>query len=579
MKGGGTKVGGRPAAPARKSGSVELLERRVQALQLLHETGRQLVSLLAIEDLLPEMVDQLRRVVGVEIVSIMLLDDGDRKTLRIAAASGLPGDVVANTRVPLGEGISGQCASRGEPILVRDMSKHPEFAPSRYASQYTTQSLLSVPLRIGDRVLGVVNLNNKLSGEPLDDDDLALVSTFCSQAALAIENSRLYGNLEAEVRRVTAELQRSNEDLRRMQEFTESIITQMSSGVLVLDLEGCVTKLNAAGATLLGVTPIDRNASGAVAGAASAPTLSALFGADEARQLLQQPENAPSHERREMLVHRPDGAEILIGFSTSLLVETGGAGGADGRHAGHIVIFRDLTHVKKMEAEVVRLDRMASLGVLGAGIAHEIRNPLAAIRFNIDFVREEAGDRPELEVVRKNVDRLDDLVRKLLRFARPQAPSFTQQPIEPRIEAVLALVGQQAHAAHVTLATHFDRSLPDVVIDGQQAEQVVLNVVLNGIQAMPSGGAIRLSTRLASRGGLRFGELSIADDGDGLPEGVAAQIFDPFYTTRREGTGLGLAVSRRIMDVHGGYIELAPPDPARRGTTFRIGFPLAPRRS
>ena len=233
--------------------------------------------------------------------------------------------------------------------------------------------------------------------------------------------------------------------------------------------------------------------------------------------------------------------------------------------------------LKKMETELVRMERMASLGVLGAGIAHEIRNPLAAIRFNLDFLKEDAGDLPEITVIRKNIDRLDELVRKLLRFARPQKPSFASEPLRARIESVLALVGQQAHAANVTITASFEKDLPNAIMDGSQAEQVILNVLLNGIQVRPGGGRLRLETHAAEREGRRFVEVAIADEGPGIPEGVAAQIFEPFYTTRQEGTGLGLAVSHRIMEDHRGYIEVAAPDPARRGTTFLIGFPLADR--
>ena len=506
------------------------------------------------------MVEQLRRVMGVEIASIMLLDPGATE-LRIAAAAGLPDDVVTHARVPLGKGVSGQVAARGEPILVRDLSAHPEFGRSQHASQYTTESLLCAPLRVGERVLGVVNVNNKLTGEPLDDDDLSLVVTFAAQAALALENSRLYGNLEAEVERVTHALQQSNAELRRMQELTESILRNMSSGLLVADLDGRVVRLNPAGAGLLGLPDGVDGVEG--------ETLVGIFGPDGARAVAS--EDSEPAERREMAVRSRDGRDLLIGYSTSPLV------GAGGLRAGSVLIFRDLTRLKKMELELVRMDRMASLGVLGAGIAHEIRNPLTAIRFNLDFMREEGDDRSELEVIRKNVERLDDLVKKLLRFARPQQPAFDTQPLGPRVEAVLALIRKQAAASGITIVTDAPPDAPPVQIDGPQVEQVVLNIALNAIQSMPAGGTLRVATRIVTHAldRERYLELAIADDGEGLSEEAAAQIFDPFFTTRKEGTGLGLAVAHRIMEDHGGYVAVAPPGRGlSRGATFLIGFPL-----
>lgn len=543
--------------PTRRGSELARLERRVLGLQLLHETSQRLTSLRDMEELLPEMVEQLRRVLGVEIASIMLLDPGASE-LRIAAAAGLPADVVAHARVPVGKGVSGQVAARGEPILVRDLAAHPELGRSQHASQYTTESLLCAPLRVGERVLGVVNVNNKLTGDPLDDDDLLLVVTFAAQAALALENSRLYGNLEAEVQRVTQALQESNAELRRMQELTESILRNMSSGLLVADLDGHVVRLNPAGASLLGLAEDGRG-----------ETLVGIFGPEGAATVAS--EDSEPAERRELPVLARDGRDLLLGYSTSPLV------GHDGRRSGTVLIFRDLTRLKAMEGELVRMDRMASLGVLGAGLAHEIRNPLTAIRFNLDFLREEGDERSELAVIAKNVERLDDLVKKLLRFARPQQPAFETQQLAPRLEAVAALIRKQAAASGISLELDLMADAPAVQLDGPQVEQVVLNVLLNASQSMSRGGRLLVRTRIARHrlDGERYLEVAIADEGEGLSEEAARQIFDPFFTTRREGTGLGLAVAQRIMEDHGGYIEVAPPgEGLLRGATFLMGFPL-----
>lgn len=549
--GSGAEPAGRPP--------LEVLEQRVRELQLLHEMGRRVASLLNVETLLQEMVGQLRRVLGVEIVSVMLVDD-DGEHLRIAAASGLPADVVASARVRFGEGISGQVASRGEPRHVEDMSREDDVGRSPYHAQYTTESLICVPLKVGERVLGVINVNNKVSGEPLGEDDLALVTTFSAQAALALENSRLYGNLEAEVARVTAELQRSNLELRRLQEFSESILRHMSSGLVVCDLDGRIVKMNDSAGRLVGVDPQE----------CLGTPLSRVFGEAGAREILG-PAATPAKARRELALRAGDGREVLVGYSTSPLLD------ADREQVGEVVIFRDLTEVKRMEAELVRMDRLASLGVLGAGIAHEIRNPLAAIRFNIDFLREQGHAPPELDVIQNNVQRLDALVRKLLRFARPQVPTFEAQPLEARVEAVLALVAKQGAAAGVRIEAELDPARRPAWIDGPQVEQVVLNVVLNGIQSMPDGGVLRVSTHpRAAEDGPGHVEVHVADEGEGLDPERAEQVFDPFYTTRKEGTGLGLAVAHRIVQDHGGYIRVEPRPAGLAGTTFVIGFPLAP---
>lgn len=545
-----------------KRGSAAL-EQRVAELQLLHETAARLTSLLDVRELLPEMVEQLRHVLDVEIVSIMLLSE-DGRDLHIAAAAGLPPDIVETARVPIGEGISGQVAARGEAVLVRDMSEGGEFGHSPYRDQYTTESLICAPLKAGDRVRGVINVNNKLGGAPLDEHDLQLVTTFSAQAVLALENSRLYGDLEGEVQAVTAELKLSNDELRRMQEFNESILSHMGSGLLVLDRDGRVTKINRSAAELLGLPgelPPDE-------------TLATLFGDHGAEWVLQESKDGG---RRETIADSRYGRQLLVGFSTSPLLS------AAEQVMGTIVVFRDLTELKQMEAELIRMDRIASLGILGAGIAHEIRNPLAAIRFNLDFLKSEGQGGSELEVIVKNVERIDDLVKKLLRFARPQRPSVRAQPLANPVQAVAALLGKQAEAEGKRLELELAEDLPDVQVDASQVEQVILNVALNGLQMMQAGGRLVFRTRLSPpREGTssRQAQILISDDGPGLSPEQARKVFDPFFTTREDGTGLGLAVAHRIMQDHGGSISaLTERVGDERGATFVISFPLVADRA
>ncbi|MEM7247090.1 MAG: GAF domain-containing protein [Acidobacteriota bacterium] len=530
------------------------LERRLRELQLLHETSVRLTSLRDVGSLLSEIVEQLRRVLDVEIVSVMLLDP-EENVLRIAAASGLADEIVANARVAVGDGISGWVAAQGRPVLIEDMSKDPHFGPSPFSEQYTTSSLLCVPLRIADKVLGVINVNNKPSRQPLDEQDLALVTTFSAQAVLALENSRLYSNLEAEVERVTAELKEANVELREIQEFNESILSHMSSGLVALDLDGRITMINRAAQTLMAVSEeemLDQ-------------PLATLFGEEVAPIISGAPED--EGERREALVKAHDDRELRLGFSVSPLRD------ADEAEIGLVVLFRDLTRLKQMETELVRMDRLASLGILGAGLAHEIRNPLAAIRFNLGFLREIQGSSTELEVIVKNVNRLEELVKELLRFARPQPPSFHPGDLNRCVITVAALLDKQAAASGIEIEVDADEELPRARIDAPQVEQAVLNVALNGIQAMKDqGGRLVLCTRRSAKG--THLEIVIADEGPGLSAEAAANVFDPFYSTKEEGTGLGLAVTHRIVQDHEGYIEVRP-EGETSGATFALGFPVA----
>ncbi|MBZ5497316.1 MAG: sensor histidine kinase [Acidobacteriia bacterium] len=219
-------------------------------------------------------------------------------------------------------------------------------------------------------------------------------------------------------------------------------------------------------------------------------------------------------------------------------------------------------------------DRLAALGQLSAGIAHEIRNPLGSIKGSIEILETEiAPDNPKHEFVRiikEETARLNSIVAEFLRFARPPKPAVELASLNELISSTLNLLQKEAEHSRVEIRKCLDPLLPEVNVDRDQIRQVLLNVVLNGIQAMPQGGVLEVSSARADGKVV----VEVADNGPGLEEEDLERVFDPFFTTKPQGTGLGLSISYQLLQRHGGRINAERN--AGRGMTFRIELPIAP---
>jgi two-component system, NtrC family, sensor histidine kinase HydH len=228
--------------------------------------------------------------------------------------------------------------------------------------------------------------------------------------------------------------------------------------------------------------------------------------------------------------------------------------------------------------EILRMDRLTTLGEVAMGLAHEIRHPLASIGGAIEIIEARArADSPEAEFSRlamAEVRRLDRLVWEFLRYARPHAPELRPTPLHDVVAQSIALLRVEAERAHVTLDVDATAKGVEVSIDPLQIEQVLLNVILNAIQATPPGGRVVVRQTLDDRDV----SVEVIDEGSGIAADHLSSIFRPFFTTRDTGTGLGLAIAHRIVLSHAGRLEVA--QTSARGTCFRISFPVgAPRGS
>jgi two-component system, NtrC family, sensor histidine kinase HydH len=226
--------------------------------------------------------------------------------------------------------------------------------------------------------------------------------------------------------------------------------------------------------------------------------------------------------------------------------------------------------LQKTFEQLLQAEKLSSLGELSAGIVHEVRNPLAAIKGAVEILEDElAEDSPRREfadLAKKEVERLDKLVGEFLRFARPATLSVGENDLNKIVESVISLVENQATAQSVSIERNLHKNLPKVSVDGEQIKQVLLNLAINSLQAMPDGGKLFFRTF----GEDKFCVVEVGDTGSGIDEKISGKIFDPFFTTKEKGVGLGLSIAHKIISQHNGNLSVESND---ENTFFALHLP------
>jgi signal transduction histidine kinase len=232
---------------------------------------------------------------------------------------------------------------------------------------------------------------------------------------------------------------------------------------------------------------------------------------------------------------------------------------------------RSYAELRQTFEQLLQAERLSALGEISAGIVHEIRNPLGAIKGAVEIIEDElAKDSPRREfasIAKREVERIEKLVQEFVRFARPPKLVKSLANVNELVESVIKLLEQQAAAQKVVVEKDLAKDLPPVALDSEQIEQVLLNLTLNALQAMPNGGTLVFRTSQTKEPVI----IEIEDTGGGIPANVIRRIFDPFFTTKDKGSGLGLSVAHKIVAQHVGNLTARN---SENGAVFRIEFPL-----
>ncbi len=363
--------------------------------------------------------------------------------------------------------------------------------------------------------------------------------------------------------------------LNKVYNFYKSIIQNLNSGLMAIDLNGEINFVNHSAVSMLGYEREEL----------LGKNIKEIFAQDNENQKIQRALFLP-HKRindREVNLYHRDGSTKVVGLSSSQIHDE------NNNFDGIILLFRDLTEVRHLKMQLERMERLALLGELSAGIAHEIRNPLAGIRAAAQLLQE--GNSQEdfqsqvVERIIREVDKANKLLKEFFKFAKPGKPNLKFHDIELLVDGVHLLLSPQIRRKNIEFTTQFGDAIPEVYVDDTQMEQVFVNVFLNAVDAMKEGGRLIVKTYgkkmnimdaknesyEIDNNQLNYVFVEVTDTGSGIPEQNMDKIFNPFFTTKSSGLGLGLSICSRLVNENGGNIDLK--SIMGQGTTVTIALP------
>ncbi len=497
----------------------------------------------SLTEMLDYALEKVLEAVQTEAGSVYLLDEA-RGELTVAVSRGLSAEAARDfDHLPLGEGLSGRVAVDGIPIVIRNLKDDPRLTRMMARAEGFC-AFASVPLRSNFKTYGTLNIHTRAARD-FSDEDLQLLTSMGAQIGLSVANARLYWDLQASERRF------------------RSVVENAEDLIYLTDPDGRLVYANTAFERLLGYQPERLQA-------ARLPLLDLVHPDDTSRMtsLLNEMLAGRTLRALEFRLKSRDGGSARIVSQTNVPLRND-AGAVTGMQC----IAQDITARRQMETHIARAERLADLGRMAAGLAHEMRNPLGAIVNSINVLRRPgaAADSRLLGIVTEEVDRLEAILKEFLLFARPPARFSVPCDVKELINSTVVLFSlRDKTSPGPAIRVQVSTTVSPVNADPNQMRQVLWNLLSNAADAM--GGAGHIDVGAVDDPGNGVVRITVTDDGPGLTDADA--VFEPFYTTKPQGTGLGLAVVARIVRDHDGFVtaENVP----SRGACFTIALPRLP---
>lgn len=557
-------------------------------INALLEISKAIASGLYLEDVLRLVVTVTANLMDSKICSLWILDEKDRK-LKLKATQSISEEYLKERSLAMGEGVVGSVALHNQPMAIFNVLEEPLYKEKDLAKKEGLFSMLSVPMCIKDRVIGVINCYTS-SLHSFSKSEEEMLTTVANQAAICIENSGLMETLDIdEILRLVLEGVTKNIGFDRarlylVNEKRNVLECKMAVGLDEERIKGMTLSLNpeesVVARSILEKQPFF------IPDASKDPRVN---------QILKEKLNLHSLVIIPLLAKDKSLGAIAADFvepNKNIAKEALESVMVFAQQAGLAIhnafmyqglktfsqqmedkIQKTTADLRKTEAQLIRSEKLAALGQLAAGIAHEIRNPLTSINILIhsltDHLPDESIHREDLKVIEEEINRINEIVDQFLRFAKPAPPLFKKAEVLPIFEETLQLLKPQIEKQRIAVQKEFE-VLPPILMDREQMKQVILNLLLNALQAMSKKGHLILRGQISENG--RFIKLSIQDSGVGIPGEEMAKLFDPFFSTKEGGIGLGLSIAHRIIDQHHGKIEVesAP----GKGTLFTVWLPI-----
>src|SRR5579884_432757 len=539
------------------------LKQRAAELVKISSLSRVLISTIDLDELLGRVADDVCQVVGFKRCSLFVRDL--RKPLYVPRVWRGYSDLLLRHPVREGEGVIGLTASGKEALIFNAHDPVPAGQERQhmqlrgFARSLGADAFIAIPILTGqDRCIGVLVADNKGRRNAITPEQKSLLSAFVNQAGIAIENARLY-----------KEMQENLHNLHRLKAYTENVLQSIGAGIVSTDWQGRIVRWNRAAEETLGQQPnYFRNS-------LLSELIERICLPDTEQNLLlsliaQVLETGERVHRHKLTLH-PEGREpMTLNLMLSRLTDH------NQERAGVVLIFEDVTQEVHLEAELEKMRRLADIGQLAAKMAHEVRNALSPIKGAAQILRGETeaqGTTTEWsDIILAEVDGLSRLTSEMLNFAR-------STPLNPRPLILNSFLMGAVQSLAAFLAEHrvlvewkLAADLPKVLADPIQLGQAVRNIVMNAAQSMSEGGMLQIDTEYDPQDCQL--QIRFRDTGVGIPPDELERIFRPFVTTKTKGTGPGLPIVQKIVAQHGGRVEVTSQVGA--GTCFTVLLPLSP---
>jgi two-component system NtrC family sensor kinase len=514
----------------------------------LLDFGRTISATTALDPLLDSLITRLRQVMNVERLAIFIEDEHAPSGYRVARTSGLSAPITVPN--DFREMIRTRSADTGV-VRADDLEMTPD------GDGYVRRVLhYYVPCVVRGRMVAVIGLGRSSDGALLSSEDVEILRTVSGYISVAIENSLLY-----------QEQQRRAAELELLKEFNESIVESINVGLMAVDLNGCITRLNSALEEIFSITRDE----------AVGKSVEDLFAEDFADTLHQVlgPDGWRLRQTRQIYkLHTATRA----GRSLVLNIALAPLSTDSDEQTGALVVFEDVTQRLHLEEQLQQREKLSSIGLLAAGVAHEVNTPLTGVssytQMLLNMLPENDPKHALLLKVRRQADRATEIVNNLLNFSRTgSAAEFADVDIHRVLDDTLQLLEPQLRRSQIEIVRNYTEGLPRVHGNAVKLQQVFTNLILNARDSIANGdGRITLATRNGDDDGLL---VEVADTGVGIAPDDIVKIYDPFFTTKGvgRGTGLGLAVTYGIVQEHSGHISVS--STPGLGTTFRITLPTS----
>jgi len=517
---------------------------RLDYRRTLIEFGRALTNEVRLEPLLSSALDRISQTLLVDRLAVFLEDSSEPGHFLLSRSMGLQ----ANSSLDL------SFLDPARPSFERGVMFFESARSATEETEAVRQTLEKLDLnyfiacRFRDRTVAMLGLGKTVDGDYLSSDDLELLSTIAGYVAIAIENARLYESLEQKALQI-----------ERLKDFSENIVESLKIGILTTDLENRIESWNPQIEELLEISRTE----------ALGRKLEEVIPSDLAVEIASRAKADHVSGIYKFRMKTRSGRESVINASIAPLL------GKDGAHLGRLILLDDITQRVRMEDQMLQNEKLTSLGLLAAGVAHEVNTPLAVISNYIQMLGKQIPiDDPKqktIERIVKQTFRASEIVNNLLNFSRTGSAEAVEVDLNSVLEETLTLVQHPFKTARVNVLKNYASKLPPVLGSTTRLQQVFLNLFLNARDAMPGGGMIEVRTA-AYNGSI---EVEVTDTGSGIPPEHLHRIFDPFFTTKStgKGTGLGLSVSYGIIKEHAGKVDVR--STPGKGTSFRLEFPAA----